>query len=282
MRVGGGGLMKTIREEKHGKSVLRLIETKDSYAGVIITAGAASAPVVGDDADEVWAEMVRNLGRADPSYFGFDGAQSRFLRLFPEGFTGLQFRSFERDYKEKASAQLNASVPLSAATAPTAAHCELIAKVYSKTNLLSQFEQARTREVLKSGDGPEFVRGAAAVAQGDVAAGLSAMERAFRPHGQPSWPAATYLPFLWRPDTQMFLKPQVTRDFADRVGHEFGRSYSPRFEARVYNSLLSLASATEQAIGSLQPADRIDVQSFIWVVGAYKDSDAAEQVEALS
>jgi hypothetical protein len=80
----------------------------------------------------------------------------------------------------------------------------------------------------------------------------------------------------------MFLKPQVTRDFADRVGHEFGRSYSPRFEASVYNSLLSLASATEQAIGSLQPADRIDVQSFIWVVGAYNDSDAAEQVEALS
>src|SRR3989338_1008415 len=101
----------------------------------------------------------------------------------------------------------------------------------------------RAREVLKSGDGPEFVRGVGAVAQGDVAAGLSAMERAFLPPGQPSWPAATYLPFLWRPGAQMFLKPQVTRDFADRVGHEFGRAYSPRFDASVYNSLLSLASA---------------------------------------
>ena len=95
--------------------------------------------------------------------------------------------------------------------------------------------------------------------------------------GQLSWPAATYLPFLWEPDTQMFLKPEVTKDFADRVGHPFARTYSARLDPEVYESLLDLARETTEEIASLKPVDRIDIQSFIWVVGAYKDSDPEEQ-----
>jgi hypothetical protein len=39
----------------------------------------------------------------------------------------------------------------------------------------------------------------------------------------------------------------------------------------VYESLLDLVAKTEANIGDLQPEDRIDVQSFIWVVGDCED-----------
>ena len=71
----------------------------------------------------------------------------------------------------------------------------------------------------------------------------------------------------------MFLKPTVTRDFAQRVGHDFQFAYDSAIEGSVYASLLNLAKTTKQAIAALKPRDNIDVQSFIWVVGAYTDGD---------
>ena len=41
----------------------------------------------------------------------------------------------------------------------------------------------------------------------------------------------------------------------------------------MYESLLSLADHTAAAIAPLKPTDRIDVQSFIWVVGEYREPD---------
>jgi hypothetical protein len=35
---------------------------------------------------------------------------------------------------------------------------------------------------------------------------------------------ATYRPFLWRPEEHMFLKPEVTKDFAVRVEHRFAKT----------------------------------------------------------
>jgi hypothetical protein len=39
----------------------------------------------------------------------------------------------------------------------------------------------------------------------------------------------------------------------------------------VYESLLDLVAKTEAELTDLNPRDRIDIQSFIWVVGDYKD-----------
>jgi len=65
----------------------------------------------------------------------------------------------------------------------------------------------------------------------------------------------------------MFLKPQVTKDLAVRIGHKFASEYKPRLGIDVYESLLDLASKTAEELADLQLRDRIDVQSFIgsWV-----------------
>jgi hypothetical protein len=68
----------------------------------------------------------------------------------------------------------------------------------------------------------------------------------------------------------MFLKPEVTRDFAARVGHRYAFDYSADLDAAVYDSLLDLTAKTTAELAELRPRDRIDVQSFIWVIGGYK------------
>ena len=69
----------------------------------------------------------------------------------------------------------------------------------------------------------------------------------------------------------MFLKPEVTKDFATRVGHRFANEYESALKIEIYDSLLDLARKTENELADLKPRDRIDVQSFIWVVGKYKE-----------
>jgi hypothetical protein len=97
------------------------------------------------------------------------------------------------------------------------------------------------------------------------------MERALNPNDSAKWTVVTYLPFLWRPQEHMFLKPEATKDFAARIGHRLAMVYEPRLDIAVYDSLLDLAARTAEELADLQPRDRIDVQSFIWVVGDYKE-----------
>ena len=97
------------------------------------------------------------------------------------------------------------------------------------------------------------------------------MAQALKPYDSAKWTIVTYLPFLWRPEAHMFLKPEVTKDFAARVGHRFASDYSPKLEVPVYLSLIDLVDETEIEITDLEPRDRIDIQSFIWIIGDYKD-----------
>jgi hypothetical protein len=92
-----------------------------------------------------------------------------------------------------------------------------------------------------------------------------------KPHESAKWTVVTYLPFLWRPEQHMFLKPEATKDFAERVGHRFASVYEPGLDIAAYDSLLDLAVQTATELADLNPRDRIDVQSFIWVVGDYKE-----------
>jgi hypothetical protein len=51
--------MKTIREEAFGNVRLRILETGDSYTGIVISNGKVSDPIEGDDPDELWAQLRR-------------------------------------------------------------------------------------------------------------------------------------------------------------------------------------------------------------------------------
>lgn len=254
-----------------------IVRTENGYRGVTWRDGVPSQPLEHEDLNVLKAAMLNEAGRAHPDYFGIDEAIKRFLSFFPAGFSDPQYHAQEREYKVRAREALLTAAPLDRALQ---ADQELAAGCRKglNTNLLSRFEAARLNEVLASSEGPCFVRAAASFAIEPSQRDLHAMAQAVGPHGRISWPLATYLPYLWSPDIQMFLKPEATRDFAVKVNHSFAHDYEAAIELPVYKSLLDLADWTQRQIASLQPADRIDVQSFIWVVGSYTDADRNHEV----
>lgn len=258
-----------VREATIGDATLRLFKEGDAFKGAVIV-GKAVKVLEGVDADDVWRRLHDEAGKANPKYFGFDGARNRFLHFFPNGFRSDGYAARERDYKVAAKSKLDASVPLEKA-ATGAGFGEAVLAVFRATNLLSPFEKTRLQDVLRGPHADPFVKAAARFTLGEGKQALLDMERALKPHDNAKWTVATYLPFLWRPEQHMFLKPEATKDFASRVGHRFASDYEARLGIDVYESLLDLAAKTAEELNDLRPRDRIDVQSFIWVVGDYKE-----------
>lgn len=271
--------MGTIREETRGKLTLRLVEMKGRYAGVVISSKGREALLEGDNPDELWRRLEQEAARSDKSYFGFAGARARFLNFFPDGFVGTRYVVEERDYKLAAKAKLDATLPLGQAL-DSKGIGDAAWVAFRMTNLLSPYEMMRVKDLLHSTVADSFVRGAARFATGQGAPALAQMAEAARAHNAAKWTTVTYLPFLWRPDAHMFLKPEVTKDFAARVGHPFIHAYQPQLDYGVYESLLDMMQTTRAEIADLGPRDYIDIQSFVWTVGAYTDKDTPPEPEA--
>lgn len=270
--------MKTIREATFGKATIRVVETGNVYAGIVLLDGKVRSRLDGKNIDELWLQLQNEVARASPDFFGFDGARSRFLQIFKDGFASPKYIDNERAYKLAAKNKLDSLVPLEKAVAAEGSGEDILA-VYRATNLLSPFEKARMQEALRGPNADSFIRGAAAFAAGDIGEGLRVMAAALKPHDVAKWTAISYLPFLWRPDKHMYLKPEVTKKFAERVGHNFFTSYSPELDPDVYDSLLDMTVTTEHELKELKPKDRIDIQSYIWVVGAYTLEDEMDVQE---
>lgn len=262
--------MKTIREGTAGKAKLRLLETGKDYAGIVNREGKTVFQTRGGNADEVWSALQDHLAQSGPNWFGWAGARDRFLHWFSDGFRSQAYLTDERDYKLLAKERLEATAPLEVA-ATGSGHGEAVLGAFRRTNLLYPVEKTRLQALLRGPEADAFVRAAARFALGERKAALAAMERLLRPHDNAKWTVVTYLPFLWTPEENIFLKPEVTKDFAARVQHPLEHAYDPELRLEVYEALLDLAGQIRQRFGDLGPRDMIDVQSVIWVVGDYQD-----------
>ena len=258
--------IRTVRSGTLGKWKLRLVEKDRWFHGLVDNKRCVDGP----DANDVWRRLHNDAGKADPNYFGYEGARSRFLKFFPNGFCSDGFASQERDYKVAAKSKLDASAPLTEALSGDG-FGEAVLSAFQATNMLSRFEKARIAELLRGRDADAFVQAAARFARDGTEAELTGLQRVLQCHGCDNWTFATYLPFLWRPETHMYLKPEVTKEYATRVGHPLASLYRPQLEFEVYASLLNLADQTAKELSDLEPRDRIDIQSFIWVVGGYQE-----------
>ena len=256
----------TIRTGKLGKKELRLVKMNGRFFGLADGVKCTE----GDNADDVWLQLHDDAGKSDPTYFGFDGARRRFLKFFPNGFHSDGYASQERNYKLAAKAKLDETVPLNKAV-DGKGYGEAVLAVFRATNMLSPFEKTRLQDVLRGPRADDFVQAAARFTLEGSKSNLLAMEHALKPHENAKWTVATYLPYLWRPDRHMFLKPEATKDFSTRVGHRFASDYEARLHLPVYESLLELVNRTTEELADLKPLDRIDIQSFIWVVGDYQE-----------
>src|SRR6476469_825238 len=133
--------VRTVRAVTLGDLELRLVEKDKLFFGIINSGGTRRAQIEGDDADDVWRRLHDEAGKADPKYFGFDGARARFLRLFEGGFYSDSYLGGERGYKLDAKAKLDSRAPLEDA-ATGSGYGEAIWSVF-QTNLLSPYEKMR-------------------------------------------------------------------------------------------------------------------------------------------
>ena len=256
----------TVRSGILGKHKLRLVQKDGHFYGL----ANGQRCVDGADGDDVWRRLHHDAGRTDPKYSGYAGAKSRFLKFFPEGFRSDYFASMERNYKVTAKRKLDENAPLADALTG-AGFGEAVLSAYRATNLLSPFEKTAVGNVLRGANSDAVVRAIAQFAHEGTGTTLEKLARILKPHDCAKWTIATYLPFLWRPEVHMYLKPEATKDYATRVGHPLASLYEPQIKFDVYTSLLDLANETARELSVLAPRDRIDIQSFIWVVGDYEE-----------
>ena len=259
-------IARTVRRRRLGNHSLRLVEKDRNFYGFV----DGQRIVDGPDADDVWRRLHDDAGKADPRYFGFEGARARFLRFFPNGFRSDGYLSTERDYKVAARRKLDENASLNDALSGHG-FGEAVLSVFHATNMLSPFEKTRIAELLRGRNADAFVQAAARFAHDGTEPALRELRSVLEPHDCAKWTVATYLPFLWRPEVHMFLKPEATKDFAVRVGHPLSFVYRAQLDLDVYVSLLDLAEQTANRLSDLEPRDHIDIQSFIWVVGDYSE-----------
>jgi hypothetical protein len=104
--------MKTIRETTIKNAILRLVEKDKVFIGIVILDGAKKLQIEGSTDDEVWRRLHEEAGKANPKYFGYEGARNRFFQFFRGGFQSTEYTTQERDYKIAAKLKLDAAVPL--------------------------------------------------------------------------------------------------------------------------------------------------------------------------
>ena len=132
---------KTRREEMYGKMELRLVEKDGKFHGLV----DRKQRVLEEDPDVAWGALLLEAGKAHPDYFGYDGARSRFLKIFPGGFQSEKFQLKERGYKISAKDKLDAEVPIEKALFEEG-YGDAVFSVYNSTNLLSRFEKIKLKD----------------------------------------------------------------------------------------------------------------------------------------
>jgi hypothetical protein len=253
---------RTIRSEEIGKVTFDLVERGGRFFGLADRKRVSEEA----DADTACRVLLQSAGETMGRYVGMDGAKKLLLHYYPGSVHSDAFS--ERPYKIKA--KLNLENTSSVETAINGdADPEAVLSAF-RTNMLFSIEQARVQEVLRSKDAQEFIQAAARLVKADRKQALKDLNRILAPFDANKWTIVTYLPFLWDPAEHMFLKPEATNDFAERIGRRFASLYRPELDVRVYESLLDLTAMVKLNLADLSPRHNIDVQSFIWVVsGSY-------------
>ena len=203
----------------------------------------------------------------------------KFLRFFPAGFQDPKYVDWERGYKwaahesweERLGAKNYRRLLLAGEFEEIARHA---VQIESRTNLLFSFEKMALRDAVRMNDGAEtFARGLYELLHGrggpqtrfehwcEAVAALPPRQTRVL-----TWPLVTVFGFIARPDEQIFLKPNVTREAARQYGVPF--DYVSRPNWGTYESLLRFADRVASDNADLRPRDMIDLQSFIWVQGS--------------
>ncbi len=206
----------------------------------------------------------------------FDSMVADFLKRFPKGFRDPNYVEQERNYKDEASRLCGKllrerEVAAFIARGEEGEVADRAVKVLNATNLVFPNEKMDLRDGLQDeGAKGRFARALWALlyAPGDLSGRFEGFVDVLNEVGAAKWTTASYYLFLRFPKRFIFLKPTVTLAAADRCG--FDIAYRPEVNWTTYRRTLDFAQDLQKRLSALEPADMIDVQSFIWACGEAK------------
>jgi hypothetical protein len=222
---------------------------------------------------------VKLLSKPDPVTLARKRCLKKFLYYFKKGFIDQKYIDWERQYKLDAHFNFQQDLDIESYTRLLQQKkFEDIAlkavKIESKTNLLFSFEKMALRDAVKTTEGAEtFAKGLF-----EYIYGKNSLQVRFEnfveivnslPRKQTrvlTWPLVTVFGFIGNPTEHIFLKPRVTKIAAEKYKFDF--QYQSRPNWYTYNNLLEFAEQIRQDTKKYKPADYIDLQSFIWVMGS--------------
>lgn len=93
-------------------------------------------------------------------------------------------------------------------------------------------------------------------------------------HGLPNrWPFPTYLLFLCHPESEIFIKPRVTKDFLQILAAEGVLQAKPSGES--YAAVKRTIGEVREALSQYGPRDMVHMQSMVWVCGREVTSESS-------
>lgn len=203
----------------------------------------------------------------------------KFLHYFKNGFRDEKYIAWERQYKSDAHIQFqqklnqkNFKELLGAKAFEEIA--QTVIRIESKTNLLFSFEKMAIRDAVKINEGAKLF----ALGLFEYLYTGGSLQKRFEnftevisrlPRKQTrvlTWPLITVFSFIAEPAKHIFLKPKVTQRAAEKYKFDFDYISPPNWDT--YESLLAFAEQIRSDTKHLRPADYIDLQSFIWVMGS--------------
>lgn len=264
-------IKETVVRELNKELVLKYQPKNDGWAGIVVFKDKVAHRAENEDRIKLLQELEEFATRLNTSFFGYGGAIKRFLTVFEDGFEDAQYIKREREYKLKAKTKLDTGASLEQALLSQADISAAIASVKS-TALIHHYESPPFLKLLET-NGIHFLKVLADFAVAPSKQTFDHVALLLKKNDCAKWPCLTYIPFLWMPDQHMFLKPGALKEFAERVGDKFQFFYESDLTYSVYQSLIEMTETTRSNIQSLNPADNIDVQGFIWTSIMYDNND---------
>jgi predicted nucleic acid-binding Zn-ribbon protein len=238
------------------------------------------------------ASGTRRAGRTSPR-LSQDQAVAKFLHWFPAGFRDESFEVRERGVRATAHQRWNEELGGNKAAQLLAENAigEITRRadlVLSPLNMLNRFDKMALREALGDAGSTRqmFTALLPLLAADRVTAELfEAYAAALRdlPHRGAkvcTWPVATLIPFIARPETFIFVKGDLITDTAGRSLTDIQYDPAPRWPT--YERILLMSS---KLLAQLRPhgaRDFIDVLGFMVVASDYAESREPDSAEGKS
>lgn len=264
-----------------GPHVLRIRQTKPTlWEGIIV--GRAKDRFAAPTREELLTRLQQAAMADTKGFVGMEGARARFLTIFPQGFHDPYYigvgKGGERDYKVELARRVQEELPLDrlsqVADAP-----EIARRLFQSINLADQFTKSKLADVLRGPKANRFLRIAAEFALGSVTRACAVANAELADEGVNTWVCLTFFPFFWRPDAHVFLKPEFTRQFAERIGDPFQFAYESRPNPETYLALLQMTERLRRELADLGPRDNIDLHSFMFATNEYTEADVRRIVQ---